>query len=259
MADRAKVSAQIRAREAEVQAFVERLRRILDRSLEEILTEIETGKVSGLEAARILEDMLRTLKAAGYEREVGRLEAVYTEELRAVFEAVRDAGAASRRAVLTASDEDIIEALIRTDIARVTGTIDALLGDARSTLMRAVVAGELPDVRAVRDRFGERVASNLRTELNTSLQAFNRTVTITKAKDVGFELFEYLGPDDNVTRDFCEAVLNDRDPPIYSLDEIARMDNGQGLDVLTHGGGYNCRHQWRPISEEDAREAGWEG
>jgi hypothetical protein len=35
------------------------------------------------------------------------------------------------------------------------------------------------------------------------------------------------------------------------------MDNGQGLDVLTSGGGYNCRHEFRPITLEFAKSLGY--
>jgi len=38
---------------------------------------------------------------------------------------------------------------------------------------------------------------------------------------------------------------------IYHIDEIEKLDNGQGLDVMTYCGGYNCRHMWLPATKEE--------
>lgn len=58
----------------------------------------------------------------------------------------------------------------------------------------------------------------------------------------------YVGPLDDATRPFCEEILNSKDLPIYTVEEIQSMDNGQLGDVFTSCGGYNCRHEWVPIS-----------
>ncbi len=50
--------------------------------------------------------------------------------------------------------------------------------------------------------------------------------------------FKYVGPP--AERKFCSMHLNQ----IYTLQEINALDNGQGLPVITNGGGYNCRHHW---------------
>jgi len=153
-------------------------------------------------------------------------------------------------------DLDIVETLVTFDVDRVTSNVRKYVDDVRSTLMRAVIGGDKPNFTALRDTIGERMVSNLETEINTALMAFNRTVTTSKAQSLGFDLFIYLGPEDDITRPFCEDLLQE-DPAIYTIEEIQDMDNGQGLPVLQYGGGYNCRHQWRPISTEQAAEQGY--
>jgi hypothetical protein len=41
---------------------------------------------------------------------------------------------------------------------------------------------------------------------------------------------------------------------IYTEAQIAKMDNGTDLPVAVYCGGYNCRHHWRPVSDELAKE-----
>ena len=63
----------------------------------------------------------------------------------------------------------------------------------------------------------------------------------------------YDGPEDRKTRPFCQSVIG----RAYTLEAIKRLDNGQGLSVEVHRGGYNCRHRWSPISIEDAKAEGY--
>lgn len=62
--------------------------------------------------------------------------------------------------------------------------------------------------------------------------------------------FGYYGPQDKLTRPFCERVGKMTAAGSLTREQIAALDNGQGTDVFTHGGGFNCRHQW--IVVEDA-------
>jgi len=78
--------------------------------------------------------------------------------------------------------------------------------------------------------------------------AFSRTVEAVKAKEAGFEYFEYMGPRDKVTRPFCSRY----ESKVLSRDEINALDNGQtgkGSSMI-HGGGYNCRHDWNPVDRD---------
>lgn len=63
----------------------------------------------------------------------------------------------------------------------------------------------------------------------------------------------YDGPEDQKTRPFCQTVIGEA----FTLEAIKRLDNGQGLAVEVHRGGYNCRHRWSPITIEDATAEGY--
>jgi hypothetical protein len=86
---------------------------------------------------------------------------------------------------------------------------------------------------------------NAYTLANTHLQTAARVTMAVESVQSGAELFEYVGPVDEVTRDFCAELVGQRLP----LAEIHLLDNDQGLPVFTCGGGYNCRHEWYPVFE----------
>jgi hypothetical protein len=75
----------------------------------------------------------------------------------------------------------------------------------------------------------------------TSRTALSRANRINKAEKAGVKRLRYFGAP--AERDFCVERLNN----IYTIEEIRRMDNGQGLEVLYYCGGFRCRHSWLPV------------
>lgn len=59
--------------------------------------------------------------------------------------------------------------------------------------------------------------------------------------------YRYEGPDDKLTRPFCDKVLAmmDKRGPL-TREQIDKLDNEESVlsDAWLHCGGYNCRHQW---------------
>ncbi|MDZ7703358.1 MAG: hypothetical protein U5L04_02610 [Trueperaceae bacterium] len=86
---------------------------------------------------------------------------------------------------------------------------------------------------------------------------FSRSINARKADDRGYQYFKYFGPDDAITRPFCDDLLDDG--PIFTREEIADMDNGQtgAGSVMVAGGGYRCRHHWRPVRREWFTDSEW--
>lgn len=85
-----------------------------------------------------------------------------------------------------------------------------------------------------------------RTVVETSLRGFDRVSNVVAYQNSGVKQFVYDGALSNV-RPFCEDLLKKTARgQSWTLEEIETMDNGQGLPVLTHCGGWNCRHRWKP-------------
>lgn len=84
----------------------------------------------------------------------------------------------------------------------------------------------------------------------TATSAFQRDVvqraTAARSAPTDSERYwVYVGPDDRITRPFCESLAG-KAIPDRLLDQLA---NGQGLPVRRFCGGYNCRHALIPVSE----------
>jgi len=89
------------------------------------------------------------------------------------------------------------------------------------------------------------------TIANTALSQAQRAYTIESARFLPSQeevLFGYDGPSSD--RGFCAEILG----KAFTREQIARLDNGQGLPVLTSGGGWNCRHSWTPLAGRAAAE-----
>lgn len=263
MASSRVLKARIKATEAQVAAFVGDLDRFVRDELSRILKKAISGDISAKEATRLLGRVFSELEKAGLSDKVKKAKALYEDQLANVADDFRALGIKS---AFSDADEATITALVNTDLSRIPASVEKFTTDIRAAMMRTIIGGDAPSFPDLYGTLGGRLMGNLETELNTSLQAFSRTMTANKAEELGFELFVYLGPDDSVTRDFCDECLKGKAPgvkprsvAIYTRDEIARMNNGQDLDVMTHGGGYNCRHQWRPIDEEEAKRRGYDG
>ena len=83
------------------------------------------------------------------------------------------------------------------------------------------------------------------TEIRTKISQYGRAINSVAAKAAGLDHYLYTGPIDGITRGFCRELVN----LVVNDKQMSRLNNGQGLSVITSGGGYNCRHSWSPVSE----------
>ncbi len=79
--------------------------------------------------------------------------------------------------------------------------------------------------------------------VDTAISGFEQITSNMLATDSGIEYFEYVGPDDNITRPFCAEHLGE----VKTLEEWSKLDNGTDLPVEIYCGGYRCRHTLESI------------
>jgi len=195
-------------------------------------------------------DLENLLLDSGFEDLIDSFEEAFGEEIEVIAENFE---ALTGRTVLSVNDFELIESIASNEFERIALIQQEFGVDIKAELIRSKMVGRPPNVSNLED-LQERVGNKIATEYNTAIASFCRTVTITKAVDEfgNNPEFQYIGPDDNKTREFCQDVLDgailgdSRQPPAFKLNEILQMDNGQGLDVFSSGGGYNCRHEWVP-------------
>lgn len=243
----------IKARESQILAFLKRLDNFLYKNLDKVIRNIELGEYSALQAAQALGGLQESLKAAGLGDQVSELVNIYGTELRDIKSRFKKT--TGKNIALNDVDLETTQALITFDTDVVANRITGYVDDVKATVMRSVITGTVPNFGELHDELGGALVNNLNTELNTTLAGFSRTINLSKAEDLGIDLFLYAGPDDKATREFCaERVGN-----VYTRQEIESWDNGQGLQPDIYLGGYNCRHRLDPVSPELAKELGYDG
>lgn len=126
------------------------------------------------------------------------------------------------------------------------GIYDATLngtpsGDLISNLQKTII-GE--------DKRGGKLKNYAKTYAQTSQMGYDRHVGNRMAEETGFVDYIYLGPDDSITRPFCNSHIN----KVFTLEEIQSLSNGQNLSVRQYGGGWNCRHFFQVVDPETAQE-----
>ncbi len=82
---------------------------------------------------------------------------------------------------------------------------------------------------------------------NTIEASVGRAALIEQSHRDRVQRFRYVGPRARA-RAFCSQLLDQAAAgKTWTIEEIERLDNGQGLPVLYFCGGYNCRHRWMPV------------
>lgn len=241
-------------RDAQIERFTNRLEGLLQRGVTDVVRGLPTGTENVLEAANRVDQLIESLEELGLGDSLDELEDLYFTEFAAIanqFERDTDTDIP-----LAPIDAEVAEAVISFDSDIIEGQIFQFANEVKREVIRSTILGVAPDIDQLSTELVGRRVSNIKTEVNTGMQSFNRTVTAIKAVETFGENpnFLYVGPFDKVTRPFCGEVLTTRTPPIYSLREILGLDNGQGLSALEFGGGFNCRHEWRPVSPELEKE-----
>lgn len=237
----------ITQRERDIDLYITSLSEFLRRNSRRILSRITGGDATVQETLAILGSLETELRSAGLTNEIRALEFLHADELRAIGEAIAKV---SGRFTLSEVDRDVIEAMAEFDTRQIGTYVDEYLGGLRSSMMSSIFLGEAPDFDALVESREGALTYKARTELNTALAALNRTVTLKKADDLNIEYFEYVGPDDKKTRDFCRERVG----RVFSRSEIDSWDNDQGLPANVYLGGYNCRHQLVAVRDEEAKE-----
>lgn len=126
-------------------------------------------------------------------------------------------------------------------------------GEAADDIRRAINAGTTngQSLAALTNAVAERVGvavTKAQSAVDSAVMGAGRHAVVSvarqSAKTDGLDIkYKYIGPLDVKTRPFCRKVIN----KTFTEKQIEKMDNGQGLDVFTFCGGYNCRHSWAPV------------
>lgn len=119
-------------------------------------------------------------------------------------------------------------------------------GQKQSTLVNAIT-GILTGKKDVRGRPMTAYAKGFAQD---AVMNYQNQVTLAKGERAGFTHFLYFGDVIATSRPFCITRVG----KVYTKRQIQAWDSldwqGKSGSAWTERGGYNCRHQWRPVKKE---------
>ena len=160
-------------------------------------------------------------------------------------------------AEFTGADIDTILTLKNVDLSSMASVTNSMNAELNKQITMASVTNVPFEniVGVIRDKFdiakgeAEQIA---RTSLHSSMQA----IRTGKAEESGITYYRYDGPLQENSRDFCREM----EGKVLTREEIDAIEAGSYPDgsphlddVMIHRGGYNCNHQWIPITDEEAK------
>jgi hypothetical protein len=244
---------QIERSEVRVQEFLRGFEREIGRILRKLIAGKKLQDLSARDVAETIGQITSQLEALGLQKQMAEVGSLHIKEISGIREYFK---ALKVGEVMTGADAEFVKTLIGYDQIAFKSKVFAEVDGLKSAVMRSVISGNYAAIDDLVDLKVGQTTRMAETELRTALSGFSQTVINAKAEEAGLEYYIYVGPDDNITRDYCAERLEAN--KIWTIEEILNTDNGQGLDPFVYGGGYNCRHQWRPITAEFAAELGYE-
>jgi hypothetical protein len=163
-----------------------------------------------------------------------------SDSLKTPLPDVRDAIRVQEKQTLTAQQASTVDSL--------QGAAQAVAAGAKRQAMFGFAGLKVADLAATLSKSLEKTTAQAETIADTAQVMFYRTATAQAFAVIEKDLpemeirYEYEGPDDSLTRPFCDRLLHAA--KTYTREEIGEMNNHQLPNVLITAGGWNCRHQW---------------
>jgi hypothetical protein len=154
----------------------------------------------------------------------------------------------SVRDVIRAQEKQTLAAQQASTVDSLEGVAQAVAAGAKRQAMFGFAGLKVADLAATLSKSLGKTTAQAETIADTAQVMFYRTATAQAFAVIEKDLpemeirYEYEGPDDSLTRPFCDRLI--QAAKTYTRDEIGRMNNHQLPNVLVTCGGWNCRHQW---------------
>ena len=239
---------------AQMPEIIGRLLDLIDQYLADGADALSLGELSSVAT---FSDLLELISDAGLGDLAESMREKLTELSDKVADSLRLGGLKTGQLTL---DSSALEALIEYKVRDAIETIALPIAkEVQSAWVASTFTGK--PIREAMAEVGAALAdktpAQAETLVGTAFNAIDRSVTAgtVDASDPDI-VYLYVGPSpddgDKITRKTCAHIVN----KYFTREQIARMENGQIPDVFLHGGGWNCRHSWQPLSLAVAIEMG---
>ena len=234
----------------------------LQNKMIDLMRDLETKKGGAIEGIKInlkqsqkIHKSMATLLQTEYGPAVESMLANFNDINKFISRSWKELGESIK---FTNIDKAMMDTLRNTTFSQFEVFGDDAVARVAQGMYDAVIAGEpfselVKTVRGVMtghvDRLGRPMAQYARQHAFDATMSYHNDVNLQKAEDLGFNHYLYVGDIIKSTRPFCRT----RAGKVYTTAQInSWRHNWQGKSgpAMSHRGGYNCRHHWRPVRPE---------
>lgn len=222
---------------------MERIQTQLLKKIEKVLGGLTVLDDAGLATAFKQIDFLDELNALGFPALLKKIKGSYDKNAIKSFDLLK----ATQRTRQAATAVQAVEILSILDLTTISAGVTKYANELKTAMFRGLLTGQSSAsiMEGLTSTYGVGRALSSKQQvalLNDSFARFTRTTTAKLFEDVPEQKFEYIGPDDEVTRDVCVETLALQGEGL-TADEIESITPVSFAD----GGGFNCRHEWIPV------------
>jgi len=225
------------------QKDMEKIQKKLLNKIEKVLAGLVVLDDAGLAQAFQQIDFVDDLTKLGFPALLEKVKGSYDKQ---VVTAITGLGVA-QRSKQTVAAVQAIEVLALLDLSTISSGVTRYANELKTAMFRGLLTGasskSIMEGLTATYGVGKVLSSKQQVALlNDSFARFARTTTAKLFEDVPEQKFEYVGPNDEVTRDVCQATL-DMQGEGMTIAEI----EAEAPVSFADGGGFNCRHEWIPV------------
>jgi len=225
------------------QKDMEKIQKKLLNKIEKVLAGLVVLDDAGLAQAFQQIDFVDDLTKLGFPALLEKVKGSYDKQ---VVTAITGLGVA-QRSKQTVAAVQAIEVLALLDLSTISSGVTRYANELKTSMFRGLLTGasskSIMEGLTATYGVGKVLSSKQQVALlNDSFARFARTTTAKLFEDVPEQKFEYVGPNDEVTRDVCQATL-DMQGEGMTIAEI----EAEAPVSFADGGGFNCRHEWVPV------------
>ena len=225
------------------QKDMEKIQKKLLNKIEKVLAGLVVLDDAGLAQAFKEIDFVDDLTKLGFPALLEKVKGSYDKQVVKSFDLLT----ATQRTKQTVTAVTAIEILSILDLSTISSGVTRYANELKTSMFRGLLTGASSKsiMEGLTETYGVGKALSSKQQvalLNDSFARFARTTTAKLFEDVPEQKFEYVGPNDEVTRDVCVATLEMQGEGMT----IAEIE-AEAPVSFADGGGFNCRHEWIPV------------
>jgi len=225
------------------QKDMEKIQKKLLNKIEKVLAGLVVLDDAGLAQAFREIDFVDDLTKLGFPALLEKVKGSYDKQVVKSFDLLT----ATQKTKQTVTAITAIEILSILDLSTISSGVTRYANELKTAMFRGLLTGasskSIMEGLTATYGVGKALSSKQQVALlNDSFARFARTTTAKLFEDVPEQKFQYVGPNDEVTRDVCQATL-DMQGEGMTIAEI----EAEAPVSFADGGGFNCRHEWIPV------------